>query len=79
MMMAAVTIFLGDSVFTDAIAPFLVITKRNLTKQNKIIRHQYAGKFKRVIYLGSGGLQGLAQEAALKMLELTAGKSRSQF
>lgn len=36
MMMAAVTIFLGDSVFTDAIAPFLVITKRNLTKQIKL-------------------------------------------
>ncbi len=28
----------------------------------------------RVIYLGSGGLQGLAQESALKLLELTAGK-----
>lgn len=28
----------------------------------------------RIIYLGSGGLQGLAQEAALKILELTAGK-----
>ncbi len=30
--------------------------------------------FERVIYLGSGGLQGLAQESALKLLELTAGK-----
>jgi len=30
--------------------------------------------FSRVIYLGSGGLQGLAQESALKLLELTAGK-----
>ncbi|HHB1565338.1 TPA: SIS domain-containing protein [Vibrio metschnikovii] len=29
---------------------------------------------KRVIYLGSGGFQGLAQESALKLLELTAGK-----
>lgn len=29
---------------------------------------------KRIIYLGSGGLQGLAQESALKILELTAGK-----
>lgn len=28
----------------------------------------------RIIYLGSGGLQGLAQESALKILELTAGK-----
>ncbi|OLQ93958.1 sugar isomerase [Vibrio ponticus] len=29
---------------------------------------------RRVIYLGSGGFQGLAQESALKLLELTAGK-----
>ncbi|MBE2894704.1 SIS domain-containing protein [Spirabiliibacterium falconis] len=28
----------------------------------------------RIIYLGSGGLQGLAQESALKILELTAGQ-----
>jgi len=30
--------------------------------------------FQRVVYLGSGGLQGIAQESALKILELTAGK-----
>lgn len=30
--------------------------------------------FKRIVYLGSGGLQGVAREAALKVLELTAGK-----
>lgn len=30
--------------------------------------------FRRVVYLGSGGLQGVARESALKVLELTAGK-----
>ncbi|MGJ0636947.1 SIS domain-containing protein [Xenorhabdus bovienii] len=30
--------------------------------------------FKRIAYLGSGGLQGVARESALKVLELTAGK-----
>lgn len=30
--------------------------------------------WKRVVYLGSGGLQGVARESALKVLELTAGK-----
>lgn len=30
--------------------------------------------WRRVVYLGSGGLQGVAREAALKVLELTAGK-----
>lgn len=30
--------------------------------------------WKRIVYLGSGGLQGTARESALKVLELTAGK-----
>ncbi|WP_027108990.1 SIS domain-containing protein [Lacticigenium naphthae] len=30
--------------------------------------------FKRIVFLGSGSLEGLAQEAQLKMLELTAGQ-----
>ena len=30
--------------------------------------------FKRIVYLGSNSLKGIAQESALKMLELTAGK-----
>jgi tagatose-6-phosphate ketose/aldose isomerase len=33
-----------------------------------------AGGFQRVVYLGSGPLAGLAQESALKLLELTAGR-----
>lgn len=33
----------------------------------------------RVIYLGSGSLQGVAQEAALKLLELTAGRLIAMF
>ncbi|WP_336218213.1 SIS domain-containing protein [Citrobacter amalonaticus] len=32
------------------------------------------GDWKRIVYLGSGGLQGAARESALKVLELTAGK-----
>ena len=32
------------------------------------------GQWKRIVYLGSGGLQGIARESALKVLELTAGK-----
>lgn len=32
------------------------------------------GAWKRIVYLGSGGLQGIARESALKVLELTAGK-----
>ena len=35
--------------------------------------------FNRVIYLGSGGLAGLAREVQLKILELTAGKVATAF
>jgi tagatose-6-phosphate ketose/aldose isomerase len=35
--------------------------------------------FDRVVYLGSGPLQGLAREGALKMLELTAGRVATWF
>jgi tagatose-6-phosphate ketose/aldose isomerase len=35
--------------------------------------------YERVVYLGSGPLRGLAREAALKMLELTAGRVVSYF
>lgn len=35
--------------------------------------------FKRIVYLGSGSLAGLTQEAQLKVLELTAGKIATVF
>ncbi|MEZ9566053.1 SIS domain-containing protein [Vibrio artabrorum] len=35
--------------------------------------------FDRIVYLGSGALKSIAQEASLKMLELTAGKVACQF
>lgn len=42
---------------------------------NKIV----AVDFDRIIYLGSGGFEGLAREAQLKVLELTAGKMATAF
>lgn len=35
--------------------------------------------FNRIIYLGSGGFEGVAREAQLKILELTAGKIATSF
>ncbi|WP_342433134.1 SIS domain-containing protein [Neobacillus sp. FSL H8-0543] len=35
--------------------------------------------FNRIIYLGSGGFEGLARESQLKILELTAGKIATSF
>ncbi|HHN8583387.1 TPA: SIS domain-containing protein [Providencia rettgeri] len=79
MMMAALCIFLTEFFYLNEIKPYFYDYHDIFTQFNHRIREEYAGKFKRVIYLGSGGLQGLAQEAALKMLELTAGKVVANF
>ncbi|MFZ7304911.1 SIS domain-containing protein [Avibacterium avium] len=49
---------------TEKLIPRYVDYARQLSKVD----------MERIIYLGSGGLQGLAQESALKILELTAGR-----
>lgn len=54
---------------------------------DKIINHDYPYfksiiddyNFKRIVYLGSNTLKGIAQESALKMLELTAGRVVTMF
>ncbi|MCW8863506.1 MAG: SIS domain-containing protein [Colwellia sp.] len=43
------------------------------------VKVQAMADIKRLVFLGSGGLQGIAKEAALKVLELTAGKVISYF
>ncbi|CAM3590381.1 SIS domain-containing protein [Aeromicrobium ponti] len=48
--------------------------ERILTNQYKSIKNLVNFNKKRVVYLGSSTLKGLAQEASLKHLELTSGK-----
>ena len=43
------------------------------------IERMIPADFERIIYLGSGGFEGLAREAQLKILELTAGKIATSF
>ncbi|UNB52358.1 SIS domain-containing protein [Mycolicibacterium sp. YH-1] len=43
------------------------------------IRTLAQSKKRRIVYLGSGALEGLAQESALKLLELTAGEVVTYF
>jgi tagatose-6-phosphate ketose/aldose isomerase len=70
---AALAIFVGPAIMqgrSDAIARSVasVITQAD----PRMAAIAQAG-YQRVAYLGSGGLEGLAREAALKMLELTDG------
>lgn len=50
--------------------------KHDFTMINDLV-HEYA--FDRIVYLGSNTLKGVAQESALKMLELTAGKVTTMY
>ncbi|MFK9093013.1 SIS domain-containing protein [Bacillus salipaludis] len=43
------------------------------------MQNMVGADFDRIIYLGSGGFEGLAREAQLKILELTAGKIATSF
>jgi len=50
-----------------------------LAERTDQLRALVARRYRRVVYLGSGALTGLAREAALKLLELTAGSIVSSW
>lgn len=80
MMMAAMAIFAGIDKYSKEIERFCKGSADWFKEINhKIIDNTKSSQYQRVIYLGSGGLQGLAQESALKLLELTAGKVVATF
>ncbi|MWN32046.1 MULTISPECIES: SIS domain-containing protein [unclassified Gilliamella] len=81
-MMLATLLLLGNIEPNEAQNAITKIT--NICKQKlsswQILTKQLASKsYERVIYVGSGCFMGLAQESALKILELTAGKIASRF
>lgn len=55
------------------------IAKYLLTDRANEIQHQALSPVSRLIFLGAGCLKGIAQEASLKYLELTAGRIPSFF
>lgn len=50
-----------------------------VVRREDVIQEMIDSDFDRIIYLGSGSLEGLAREAQLKILELTAGKIVTAF
>ncbi|MGO0903017.1 SIS domain-containing protein [Clostridioides difficile] len=75
MMLSAMLIFdsLEDDVEKSYIHSIIEMGRSVIDRKDEI--HELINKdFDRVVYLGSGGLGGLTQEAQLKLLELTAGK-----
>ena len=74
MMVAAFSVLMYGSDYTKEIESICKCSVGLIKDLNTQIKDTAAQALERVIYLGSGGLQGLAQESALKLLELTAGK-----
>ncbi len=71
MMLATLCVFAPDHIqTTSAINTSQAILNHELEQ----IQEQAQSNFSRIVFLGSGGLLGIATEAKLKMLELSAGK-----
>lgn len=76
-MMVASLLLLGgaDRASVDALAH----AAAHIAERQQDIRALAAAKRTRFVYLGSGALEGLARESALKVLELTAGEVVTYF
>ncbi|WP_318479355.1 SIS domain-containing protein [Photobacterium leiognathi] len=74
MMLAAFSVLMYGNAYTKEIESICKCSAGLIKDLNPKIQDTASQELERVIYLGSGGLQGLAQESALKLLELTAGK-----
>ncbi|WP_240531927.1 SIS domain-containing protein [Salinivibrio sp. YCSC6] len=74
MMLACLSAFLPNRFTTTSFLSVAQACEFLLKEQSDIIAQIAMEPCERVIYLGSGSLQGVAQEASLKLLELTAGK-----
>lgn len=80
MLLAAILIFAGNEQYSKEIERFCNEYANWFKELNReVMNNTKNSQYQRVIYLGSGGLQGLAQESALKLLELTAGKIVASF
>ncbi|MFC6276849.1 SIS domain-containing protein [Psittacicella hinzii] len=80
MMIAALTAFnLQHQKVLEQLYAVPKLTAKVLERLNVQAKELVETKASRLVYLGSGGFLGLAQEAALKVLELTAGKLMATY
>jgi tagatose-6-phosphate ketose/aldose isomerase len=74
MLLAATGVFTGIEALGKKLSQIAVLADDLIRTRNDEIREIAEVNFSRVIYLGSNGMAGLAQEASLKLLELTDGR-----
>jgi len=73
MLLAAWSLFAPETFTDDACMRIGRAGATTLEAAPTLLRPLLARQFRRTVYLGSGGLNGLANEAALKLLELSDG------
>lgn len=76
-MLLACLLLMGPAETCDAAA--LADAAQYMLEQHDDIRELARRKKHRIVYLGSGSLQAVARESALKLLELTAGEVDTYF
>lgn len=76
-MLLSALLLLGPAQPSDALA--LALAAEHVIDLQPDIRALAKSKKQRFVYLGSGPLEGLARESALKLLELTAGEVVTYF
>ena len=75
MMASCLAVFAPDAIGCNTFRDVADRCQAILTSLGDFIHGVFGtDSWKRIVYLGSGGLQGVARESALKVLELTAGK-----
>jgi tagatose-6-phosphate ketose/aldose isomerase len=79
MMLAALAIFSGIEAFSARAEPIARAVEDLLANVEPRMAALARNGFRRVVYLGTGSLQALAREAALKLLELTDGAVVTMF
>ena len=79
MMLAALAIFTGVDAMHDRVGVIADLVAATIARSDRAAADLAARDFDRVVYLGSGVFEGLAREAALKLLELTDGAIPTAF
>lgn len=79
MMLAALSIFTGIEAMHDRVDAIADAVAAMIAQTEREVAGLVARGFDRVVYLGSGVFKGLAQESALKLLELTDGAVPTTF
>lgn len=74
MLLTAISVFTGIQANNEKVSRLSSMVTDFIQNKNDEIKELADANCSRVIYLGSNGLTGLAQEASLKLLELTDGR-----